>query len=328
MSVFENICELVVRAESRIRPFIRETPLEHSFALSELAGCQVYLKLENLQFTGSFKARGALNKLMSLDQRALASGIITASTGNHGLAVAHGLSTLNANGVIYLPKNASHQKVNLLNKYGVDIKFHGDECSETEVFARGKSVELDQVYISPYNDPDIIGGQGTIALELEHQLESVDVLFVSVGGGGLISGIAGYLKESGARTKVIGCSPENSRYMVESVKAGSIVEVDELPTLSDGTAGGMEPDAITFEHCRRFVDDWLTVSEGEIRAAMKLVFESQRLVIEGSAGVTVASFLKHISKNELSPQTRVVLVICGGNIDIEKFKEIVCLNRI
>jgi len=313
----------VLSAENRIRSHIRETPLEYSFPLSNLLGMNVYLKLENLQFTGSFKVRGALNKIMSLTKDERSRGVITASTGNHGMGVAYALKALGEKGIVCLPEIASKQKIEMLKNYGMEIIFFGSECAQTEIHARNISQKKNTVYISPYNDPQIIGGQGTIGLELNRQLDQVDAVFIAVGGGGLISGIAGCLKEPGQNTRIIGCSPENSPNMHESVQAGKIVESQDLPTLSDGTAGGMEPDAITFVLCQKYVDDWLLISEDEIKNAMKMIFDQHRLVIEGSAGVAVAGLIQSKEKLDLSKEANVVIVICGGNVDINKFKEIV-----
>jgi len=315
-----NVREAVLSAEERIRPYIRRTPLDHSFILSKKSGCQAFLKLENIQYTGSFKARGAFSKLLSLSDRQCTNGIVTASTGNHGLAVAYGSSVLGLHGTIFLPENASAQKLQLLQNYPVEIKFYGNDCEEAETHARQIAEDKRQTYISPYNDPHVIGGQGTIAVELLQQLKTMDTLLVSVGGGGLISGIAGYLKEMRKGIEIIGCLPQNSPAMYEAIRSGHIVDSNGLPTLSDGTAGGIEEGAITFELCRRYVDDWVLVTENEIRDAIKRVFETHRLVIEGAAGVAVASFLKLGKK--LSGKT-IAIIICGGNIDIAKFKALV-----
>lgn len=310
----------MLAAEKRIRPYIQETPVDYSFSLSRTAGCRAYLKLENFQHTGSFKARGAINKLLSLEHGQREAGVIAASTGNHGLAVAYGASMFGMHGTIFLPENASPQKVTMLRNYEVEIVFFGTDCEEAEIRARAEAGKSGRVYLSPYNDPKVIGGQGTIALELLHQLASIDSIMVSVGGGGLISGIAGYLKEAGREVEVIGCLPKNSPVMYDAVKAGQIVDSPILPTLSDGTAGGIEAGSITFEPCRRYVDEWVLVTEEEIREGIKLVFQEHRYVIEGAAGVVVASFLK--LRDRLAGKN-VVLVICGGNIEEAKLREAV-----
>jgi threonine dehydratase len=315
-----NISKEVLAAEARIRPFIRETPLHYSLFLSKLGRCEAYLKLENLQHTGSFKARGALNKLFSLSAPERRTGVVAASTGNHGLAVAFGATQLGINGTIFLPENASPQKVQALRNYEVEIKFYGNDCEATESHARAEAGKTGQVYLSPYNDPKVVGGQGTIGIEILRQAESIDSIMVSVGGGGLISGIAGYVKGLRGDIEIIGCLPENSPVMYDCVRAGRIVDSVVSPTLSDGTAGGIEAGAITFEPCQRYVDDWVLVSENEIRDGMKFVFEHERFVIEGAASVVVASFAK--IKEKLKGRN-VILVMCGGNIDIEEFKKLI-----
>lgn len=307
-------------AEKRIRPYIRETAVDYSFYLSRAADCRAYLKLENLQHTGSFKTRGAINKLLSLERGQREAGVIAASTGNHGLAVAYGASMLGMHGTIFLPENASAQKVKMLRNYEVEIAFFGTDCEEAEIHAREEAEKSGRIYISPYNDPHVLGGQGTIALELLRQLESIDSIMVSVGGGGLISGIAGYLKEAGREVEVIGCLPKNSPAMYDAIKAGQIVDSPMLPTLSDGTAGGIEAGSITLEPCRRYVDEWVLIGEDDIREGIKVIFQEHRYVIEGAAGVVVASFLK---LSDRFAGKNVVLVICGGNIEVAKFKEAV-----
>ena len=316
-----ELTKRILAAGIRIRPHIRKTPLENAFTFSKEAGCNLFLKLENMQYTGSFKARGAINRLILLDPEEKKTGVVTASTGNHGLATAYGLGQLGIPGTIFLPLNASSEKIAMFEPFDVDLEFFAKDCGETESHAREQAKKRGKVYISPYNDPDVIAGQGTIGLEIIDQLDGVDCIMASVGGGGLISGIAAMVKAIKTDVKVIGCLPEQSPVMYDSVRAGRIVSSTPGPTISDGTAGGIEKNSITLNPCKNLVDDWILVSEEEIRTAMKLVFERQRLVIEGAAGVAVAAFLKtcrHLEKKT------VAVVICGGNIDPDLFKSIVC----
>ena len=276
-----------------------------------------------MQNTRSFKLRGALNKLLSLSDEEKERGVVAASTGNHGLAVTYGLQQLGLSGTIYLPETTAERKITLLERQGAHLAFFGEDSGYTEVYARKQAGEREQVYISPYNDPFVVAGQGTIAVELLDQASHLDAVFVPVGGGGMISGIAGYLKAVRPDIRVIGCLPENSPVMLESIEAGHIVEGTVLPTLSDGTAGGMEEGAITFDLCRQYVDDWVTVSEDEIQAGMKLLFDEYSLVIEGAAGVSVASFMKYVDTHPSAGLNHVVVILCGGNVDIETFKKLV-----
>ncbi|MHA2293820.1 MAG: pyridoxal-phosphate dependent enzyme, partial [Candidatus Hodarchaeales archaeon] len=184
----DTLYHTIQKAEKRIRQYKRVTPLEFSSHLSRISKSDVFLKLENQQITGSFKIRGALNKILTLSET---KKFVTASSGNHGLAVAHALQILGGSGTIYLPTSTAQVKTNALRQYDIELQFVGDECQESEVFARKiASKELDVSYISPYNDLDVIGGQGTIGIELAKQLTQIDTVLVSVGGGGLISGIA------------------------------------------------------------------------------------------------------------------------------------------
>jgi threonine dehydratase len=314
-----NLYTEITQAEQRIRPYIRETPVEHSLVLSEMGQSNVFLKLENLQLTGSFKLRGAMNKLLGLSLEQRAQGLVTASSGNHGAAVAYGLRSLGLPGQIFVPENASPVKVELIRRFGAEVHPYGNDSGLTELYARDYANQHGRVYISPYNDEQIIAGQGTIGVELARQLEQIEAVFVTVGGGGLISGIAGYLKAINPGVIIVGCLPENSPVMAESVKAGRIIEMESQPTLSDGSAGGIEPGAITFEFCQKLVDDYVLVNEAEIKAAMRLIIESQHTLVEGSAGVAVAAYLK---AKESFQSKNVVIVLCGANISLETLKSV------
>ncbi|MHA1966435.1 MAG: threonine/serine dehydratase [Candidatus Hodarchaeales archaeon] len=312
-----DITTLVEEAEKRIRDIIRETPIEYSPFLSEIGKCNVYLKLENQQLTGSFKFRGAMNKILTLTNKE----IITSSTGNHGLAIAHALSITGGKGSVYLPKNTAKTKLDALGKYKLKKLFYGNDSEQAEVHARMVAEKENKEFISPYNDLDIIGGQGTIGFEIYHQLKQIDAVLVSVGGGGLISGIAGYLKNKNRDIMIIGCLPENSPVMYESIKAGKIIKMESKQTLSDGTAGGIEPNAITFHLCQRLVNQYFTINEDEIANAIRLILEQHHMIIEGAAGLTVAGFLKN--KDHFKGKN-VVLILCGANIGIDQLKSIIC----
>lgn len=313
-----NVKKKVLEAEKRIRTYVRETPLEYSPYLSELGNCELYLKMENIQLTGSFKARGAMNKILSLPR---GTEITTASSGNHGLAVAYALREVNGKGTLYLPTTAAPVKIEKLRNYDILLEFYGIDSVEAEILAKEVANRDKKVFISPYNDPEIIGGQGTIGLEITRQLDKIDVVLVTIGGGGLIAGIAGYLKEVNPSVEIVGCLPENSAVMYESIKAGKIVDMESKPTLSDGSAGGIEPNAITFELCQRLVDHYILVNEEEIAHAILLMLDQHHMVVEGAAGVTVAAYLKERDRFE---SKNVVLIICGGNISMQQLKRIIC----
>ncbi len=312
-------------AKTRIYSFVRETPLDYSIALSRLTGCQVYLKCENLQYTGSFKARGAINKLLSLSPSQCEQGIVAASSGNHGAAVAFGLRKLNINGIIFVPNNAAPTKIDNIRNYAVPLEFYGTDIRQTVLHARDYAKNHHSIYIPPYNDPQVIGGQGTIGLEISQQLDHVDAVFVPIGGGGLISGIAGYLKAVSPHVKMIGCLPMNSPIMAESVKAGQIIDREIKPSLSDATAGGIAPDTITFEICQQLIDDYILVSEDEIKKALIMLLNTQHLLVEGAAGVALASLLKHTStfRNQ-----NVVVVLSGANMSVDTLKNVLDITHL
>jgi len=309
----------VLQAEERIRSHIRETPVEYSPYLSHLGNCVVYLKLENIQLTGSFKLRGAANKVLSLTKDEKCKGVITASTGNHGLAFAWIANKFDVKGIIFLPKTSSPAKIEALRLCGAEIQYYGNDCVEAEIHARKIAEEQGLIFISAYNDPLIIGGQGTIGIELARQIPGIECVLCPVGGGGLIAGISGYLKTENSDIEIIGCQPEKSAVMYASIKAGRILDMESEPTLSDGSAGGIEPGAITFPICQELVDDFILVNEEEIVSALRLIIEKHYLLIEGAAALSVAAF---IQQKDRFQGKNVVLVLSGSKISLETLKKV------
>jgi threonine dehydratase len=261
-----------------------------------------------------------MNALLSLTPEQREKGVVTASSGNHGIAVAFGLHTLHIPGMIFTNEGTSSAKVEAIRAYDVPVHFWGTDCVVAEEHARAYAAEHDMVYISPYNDSHVIAGQGTIGVEISQQAQgSIDVVLAALGGGGMISGIASYLKTIFPHAKIVGCSPENSAVMAKSVQAGRILELESLPTLSDGTAGGVEQDAITFPLCQQLIDDYILVSEEEIRQAMRLCMQTHHMLIEGAAGVPLAALLK--STQRFRDKT-VVVVLCGANVSLETLQAV------
>ena len=311
---------------------ILETPLEPSAWLRSFtrgSDGSVHLKMENRQVTGSFKARGAAHKLFSLSESELGAGLVTSSTGNHALAMLHAASALAAAGrtidlTVYIPATISAQKAAKLRsaaeKHGqknvAKIVTVGTDCVEAELAARRFAASTGKNYVSPYNDYKVAGGQGTVGVELLMQISpgKLDVVFVPVGGGGLVAGVAAVLKSVDPHITVIGCQPEVSDVMRRSVAAGHVVELPWEESLSDGTAGGIEAGSVTLDACRTFVDEWITVSEQEIAAAMVGIHGHHGMEIEGSAAVAVAAFIKAAEK--MSGKHAVILC-CGGNVASE-----------
>ncbi len=327
---FDLLAEARTAAE-RIAPFVRRTYLDPCPSFSALTGAEVLCKLENLQPTGSFKVRGATNKLLSLSEAERARGIVTASSGNHGAATAFGLGRLGSKGVVYVPEVASASKIAAIRRLGAEVRIHGHDGGVTEVHARKTAAQEGVSFFSPYNDPQIIAGQATIGLELLEQAQEIagdtggdidggiDAVFVSVGGGGLIGGIAGVLKSLAPGIEIYGCSAENSKVMMESVKAGEILDLPSLPTLSDGTAGGVEPGSITFPLCRDLVDHHVAVSEAEIAQALRIFLEQHHMLIEGAAAVALAAMQK---VRDRIVGKRAVAIICGANIGLDDLKTV------
>ncbi len=313
-----DVASQVLAAETRIRPYIRQTFLEHSAVLSR-QGANVHLKLENLQHTGAFKVRGALNRLLSLSAEQREGGIVTASTGNHGAAVAFSLKTVDARGIVFVPETAAAGKLATIEQLGVEIRRAGSDCVQTETTARRYADKHGMIYVPPYNDELVVAGQGTIGVELVRQLDRIDTVFAAVGGGGLISGIAGYLKSINPAIEIVGCSPENSQVMIQSVRAGRILDLPSISTLSDSTAGGVESGSITFELCRNLVDRFETVSEEEIAAGIRQILAAHHQVIEGAAAVAVAASARNPERYR---DKNVVVIICGGNITPETLKSV------
>ncbi len=314
-----DIVEKALSAEKRIRKYIKQTPLEYSPHFSELTDCHVYLKLENYQIPGSFKLRGVSNFILSLSRSEKQKGLVAASTGNHAAAFAYILNKFGLKGIICLPENISDSKRQALSSYDIELKQYGADCVETEMYSRNIAEENGYVYVPPYNHIKIIAGQATIAIELLQQLNTIDTVFVPVGGGGLVSGIGGYLKESGILPVIIGCQPENSPVMYESVRRGKIVEMESLPTLPDRTAGGIEKDSLTFDFCRRYVDDFILVSEGEIEEAIRFMNKKHQMLIEGAAALTVAAYKKNSDSFKCK---NVVLIISGNKIAPKSLRNI------
>ena len=299
-------------AFERIRSLAKHTPLASANWLTDSPDSQVFLKLENRQITGSFKLRGALNRLMTLSEEQRSRGCVTASSGNHGAAVAWAQETLGIQGTIFVPEHTSSSKIEKIKQFGGSVQTFGTDGLDTEQHARAYATEHGQFYVSPYNDPKVIAGQGTIGIELLKDLQDIHRVYVAVGGGGLISGIASVLRAANPSVEVIGCQPAESAVMAASIDAGRIVELESGETLSDGTAGGIEHDSVTFSLCRELVDDFIIVDENEIAAAMRDYRQAElsRHGLEGAAGVAIAALRKHAGRRSGNS----VVIICGGNV--------------
>lgn len=313
----------VEAAYERIAAHVLRTPCPRSESLSEAVGAEIFLKQENLQASGSFKLRGVINKVLSLSEAERKQLVVTASTGNHGAAFAHAVKDFGLQGRLFMPKTATEVKVEAIRRTGVPIEFIGDDCVEAENHAHAFATGNDCVWISPYNDREVVHGQGTIAVELLAQIGAVDTVFVPVGGGGLIAGIAGYLKAVNPQIEVVGCQPRNSCVMYESIKAGHILEIESLPTLSDATAGGVEAGSITFELCREHVDEFVLLEEPEIIEAMRWIYRNEGMAVEGGAALAVAAVLKERARFS---GCNIALVLSGSKVDEATLRRIGCVQ--
>lgn len=308
--------EGVFEARERIKKEVFQTPLSLLTELSHSFGAEIRLKWENKQVTGSFKFRGALNRVRTLTLEERQKGVVSASTGNHGLALSLSCQLEEVPLLLIVPERASTDKLQRLDDAGAQVfRFEGS-CDEAELYGRKLASELGRVFISPYNDPEIIHGQGTIGCEILDDWPEVEDVLVPVGGGGLISGIAGLMKSIKPSVRVFGVEPEHSAFMAASLKAGQIVKIEEKETLADAVAGGIEPGAITFDLCRRYVEAIITVKEEVIRQAMDLIYLESNRMVEGAGALALAGLISQL--NEFKGH-KVALIISGGNVSPRLF---------
>ena len=313
----------IMKARARISDYINTTPLQYDPLLSSAFDSNVFLKLELQQVSGSFKARGAFNKITSAVQAEGRNDMffVAASTGNHAAAFCSALRTLNLQGRVFLPVHVARSKLAFVEAMDIPYELVGTNSLQTEIHCRQVAENNGYILVHPYNDHDIVAGQGTIAAEILEQCPEVDCVIVPVGGGGLVAGIGSYLKKVKPEIEIIGCQPLQSPEMVESIKKGSIITEDiSLPTLSDGTAGGIEPGSITFDICRKVVDKWTTIREEEIAFEINEMLSRHQLLIEGAAALPLAYLRKNGGKYK---GKIVVLIISGKRITFEKLKEII-----
>jgi threonine dehydratase len=307
-------------AADRIAGFARRTPLERSQWLSGRSR-GVWLKLECFQETGSFKIRGAASKMTALSEAERSRGVLAVSAGNHGLAVAHCAELLGLRATIVVPKSASPAKVRAMRRYMVTVLERGANYDEAERAARALERETATTFISPYNDPAVIAGQGTIAIEMLQDQPDLDAILVPVGGGGLIAGIAIAAKAIKPDIRIIGAEPAASPAMRRSLEAGRVLEIAEQETIADGLAGNIEPGSMTFPLVQRLVDDILLVSERSIRATIWRLAYEDHLIIEGAAAVALAAL------EEANIRGHIGIVITGRNIELSLFYKIIGESR-
>jgi threonine dehydratase len=312
----------IEKAQKTIAPYVKAIPLKRSEYLSELCSANIYLKLENHQATHSFKIRGTLNKLLHLTPEEKAKGVITASAGNHGQAVGFGAKELGFSAKIVVPINTPKVKIDAIKRFGVELMLYGETYTEAEAKAITLAKQEGRLYISPYNDPLIVAGHGTIGIELLRELPELDSVVVPVGGGGLIAGISIAVKTQKPTTRVIGVQSIATPIMFESLRSGRIVPPHrhEPATVAEGLGGGIEAGSITFSIAQQFVDEVVLVEEETIRKAIYLLYKYEGEVVEGSGAVGAAFLLDNA---DAFRDKTVAMVVSGGNIDEPVLKKII-----
>ena len=299
-----------MEARERLGTVIEKTKLIHSNIFSDESGNDVYIKPENLQRTGAFKIRGAYNKIAKLTEEEKKRGVIAASAGNHAQGVALAAQKLGIKAVIVMPKHTPLIKVEATRRYGAEVILTGEVYDEAYEYAKKLQEKEGYTFVHPFNDEDVIEGQGTIALEVLEELPDADIILVPIGGGGLISGIASAAKLKNPLIKIIGVEPEGAASALEARKSHHVVELDEANTIADGTAVKKIGD-ITFDYIEKYVDDIVTVSDYELMAAFLVLVEKHKIVAENS-GILAVAGLKKLNVTG----KKIISIISGGNIDI------------
>jgi threonine dehydratase len=307
----------VRRARRRIAPLVRRTPLVQSNWLSEASGGHVHLKLETLQVTHSFKARGALNAVLAIRERSGDSALpllVTASAGNHGRALAWAAAKTGCRTVVFTPRHAPSTKLGAIRRLGAELRAEADTYEDSERMAKAFAIESGQPFISAYSHPDLLAAIGTIALEVLEDCPAVGQIVVPVGGGGLLAGIAAAIHAVRTDVEVVGVEAEASHPFASSLAAGRIVEVQVGPTIADGLAGNMDPDNIAFPIVRRLVRRMTTVTEPQLHDAIRGLVEHDRLIAEGAGAAGVAA----VAAGRVDCAGRhTAIVLSGANIDLD-----------
>ncbi len=302
----------IVKAKERLNGFVHRTPLQLSSTFSQMAGCAVYMKMENMQKTGAFKIRGAFNKTALLSREERSRGIVTASAGNHAQGVASAAAKYGVSATVVMPESAPESKIRATEGYGAKVVLHGRNYDEAYTMAMSIADRQGATFIHAFDDPDVIAGQGTIGLEILEDLPSVGAIVVPVGGGGLIGGIAVAAKSVNPAVRIIGVQPEGAESAYLSWKFGELRSIDNPVSIADGLLV-KKPGTLPFALMKRHVDEFVTVSDTDIKRAMRLLLERCKMLVEGAGAASLAALLS----GRLSLQgSSVALVISGGNVDL------------
>jgi threonine dehydratase len=303
----------VEQAALNLHAHLRHTPLEYSGAFTDKARCEVYLKHESAQPVRSFKVRGALNRLARLAPERRATGVITASAGNHGMGVAYAAGQYRVPATVFVPINANPFKVESIKRLGARVVAAGSNYGEAFIAASEEQAKTGSTFVHAYNDPDVVAGQGTVGLELLADLPAFDTVLVPIGGGGLIGGISLYVKAKRPSVRVIGVEPAGADSMKRSLEAGRIVTLERVSTIADGLAASA-PGPLTLELAQRYVDEVVIVQEEEMLRAIRLLFEWEHLLAEPAGAAAAAALLYH---HRPAPGERVVVILSGANVTDE-----------
>jgi len=309
----------IQEARERLKNIVYKTGLVHNTTFSEMTGNFIYLKTENLQRTGSFKVRGAFNKIACLTEEQRKCGVIASSAGNHAQGVAMAATAFGIKSTIVMPKHAPLSKITATKSYGAEVVLHGEMYDEAYERARQIQQQTGAVFVHPFDDREIIAGQGTIAVEILEELPDADIIVVPVGGGGLISGIAIAAKHLKPDIKIVGVQTKNLPSMAKAISQNSITTVEGPATIADGIAV-KTPGELTFKIVRQYVDDIVTVDEDEIANAILLLLERAKVVSEGAGAVSVAAILNRLDSIR---NKKIVALISGGNIDVNMLSRII-----
>jgi len=317
--MFDISLTQIKKARERIRGVINKTPCIYSLPLSRMMGKEIFLKLENLQITQAFKARGNANKIALLNQEQKRRGVITASSGNHGQGLSLAALRNGVKAVIVLPEVAPSNKVEKIKENKAEVIIKGKTYDDASNYAHSLSKKMGYIYIPSFDDPDIIAGNGSIGLEILEEVPQTQMIICPIGGGGGISGISLVAKQIKPDIQIIGVEAERSASMLESIKAGRIVELPSADTFADGIAV-RKPGKINFEIVKKYVDNIVTVSEEEMKLAIDALAKEAKIVAEGAGAASVAALL--FKKFAIEDITTIVCLITGGNIDMSLFKSI------
>ena len=310
----------VLDARERVAETARRTPLEYSHTFSDMTGAEVHLKLENFQRTGSFKIRGATNRIATLSEEERAKGVVTASAGNHAQGVALAATRTGVDSRIVMPEHAPISKIKATRRYGAEVVLHGSDYNEAAAKAHEIEREEGRIYVHAFDDPMVMAGQGTIGLEIFEDLPGAETVIVPIGGGGLISGIATALKAKNPDVRIVGVQAEGASSVAESLSKGEVVEIAGVDTIADGIATRSVGER-TFEVIRERVDEVVTVPDSEIAVALTYLLERSKTLVEGAGAVALAALLADAFDYEEGEV--IVPALCGGNIDLNVLTTVV-----